>query len=170
MGEGPESKSLHSLYGDVQTAIDELRETLRQLRTKVSQEETLEMVGEMMTRRFTERTGIQTGFRALNSGQSLLVTIENELLRILQEALNNVEKHARATRVDVSWEVLAGEGILTIADDGRGFDTAGSHRDTSYGLMGMRERADVIGATLNIDSTRGQGTTIRVRATNELSL
>jgi len=72
--------------------------------------------------------------------------------------------------VDVSWEVLKGEGILTVKDDGKGFATTGAVRDTSYGLMGMRERADVIGATLKIDSEKGQGTTIRVRATNELGV
>lgn len=170
MGEGPEATALQSLYGDVQTAIDELRETLRQLRTKVSHEETLEVVGQMMVDRFTERTGVQSRFRALNSGEALLVPIENELLRILQEALNNVEKHAKASMVDVSWEVLQGEGILAIKDDGKGFATTGAVRDTSYGLMGMRERADVIGATLKIESEKGQGTTIRVRATNELGV
>lgn len=170
IGEVPSAVSLQSLYGDVQTAIDELRETLRQLRTKVSEDESLSVVGKAMTDRFTQRTGIATSFNVTNPGESLRVNVENELLRILQESLNNIEKHAKPEKVDISYEVSAGHGELIIIDDGRGFDTGGAIRDTSYGLMGMRERADVIGATLQIESTRGIGTTIRVRATNELSV
>lgn len=170
MGEVPGSKSLQSLYGDVQTAIDELRETLRQLRTRVSDEKTLATVGQEMADRFTDRTGIAATFDATDPDASLKVQVENELLRILQESLNNIEKHARASRVDIRWMVASGVGTLTVRDNGKGFDTGGSLRDTSYGLMGMRERADVIGATLNIESSKGTGTTISVRATNELSV
>ncbi len=170
MGDGPDNGSLKSLYGDVQTAIDELRETLRQLRTKVSDDETLEMLGPIMADRFTQRTGIDATFTATHSGQSLMVAVENEMLRIMQEALNNVEKHAQATAVDINWQVVDGQATLTITDNGRGFNANGAVRDTSYGLMGMRERADVIGATLRINSERGKGTIISVRATNELGV
>jgi len=170
MGDGPDTKSLQSLYGDVQTAIDELRETLRQLRTKVSDTATLEVVGSAMATRFFERTGISAKFTTLTPGASLLVPVENELLRILQESLNNVEKHAQADHVDIEWQVTDGNGSLTITDNGRGFDQDGAVRTTSYGLMGMRERADVIGASLTISSERGTGTSVRVRASNELSV
>lgn len=170
IGEVPGTVSLQNLYGDVQTAIDELRETLRQLRTKVSEDESLAVVGRSMTERFTQRTGIATSFEVTNPGESLRVNVENELLRILQESLNNVEKHAAPGKVDITYKVANGQGELVIVDDGKGFDTGGSIRDTSYGLVGMRERADVIGATLQIESERGVGTTIRVRATNELSV
>ncbi len=170
IGEVPESNSLQALHGTVQTAIEELRETLRQLRTKVSDAESLAMVGKAMTERFTQRTGIATSFNITNPGESLRVNVENELLRILQESLNNVEKHAKPNQVDITYTVSDGRGELLIADDGKGFDTGGAIRDTSYGLMGMRERADVIGATLQIESKRGAGTTIKVRATNELSV
>ena len=170
MGEVSDAAPLQSLYGDVQTAIDELRETLRQLRTRVSEDETLAHVGSAMAERFMARTGTTTTFTATNPDEALLVSVENELLRILQEALNNIDKHANAAKVDIVWTAENGDGVLTISDDGRGFDTAGARRDTSYGLMGMRERADVIGATLNIESTRGTGTTVRVRVSNELSV
>jgi len=170
IGEVPGTVSLQSLYGDVQTAIDELRETLRQLRTKVSDDESLAVVGKAMVDRFTQRTGIATTFNVVNHGEALRVNVENELLRILQESLNNIEKHAKPGQVTIIYDVSDGHGELSIIDDGKGFDTGGAIRDTSYGLMGMRERADVIGATLQISSERGKGTTIRVRATNELSV
>lgn len=168
MGDGPDTVSLQGLYGDVQTAIEELRETLRQLRTRVSESETLEVVGAMMLERFTERTGIQASLELTNPGGSLRVNVENELLRIMQESLNNVEKHSQATSVKITWDVDGSEGVLKITDNGKGFDKTSTVGETSYGLLGMRERADVIGAAFNIDSERGGGTTIRVRATNDL--
>jgi len=170
IGEVPESHSLQSLHGTVQTAIDELRETLRQLRTKVSDNESLNVVGKAMADRFGQRTGIITNFSVTNPAESLRVNVENELLRILQESLNNVEKHAKPNQVNITYSVADGVGELVIVDDGKGFDAGGTIRDTSYGLMGMRERADVIGATLHISSERDVGTSIRVRATNELSV
>lgn len=170
MWESPDNESLKSLYGDVQTAIDELRETLRQLRTKVSESETLAEIGPKWAERFTGRTNVECTFTASNPEESLLVRVENELLRIMQEALNNVEKHSRADRVEIIWDAHDGAGVLTISDNGKGFDTSGAVRDTSYGLMGMRERADVIGAQLRIESAKGQGTTVTVHATNEMGL
>ncbi len=170
MGEVSDATALQSLYGDVQTAIDELRETLRQLRTRVTEDETLAKVGAAMAERFMARTETATTFTATHPGESLLVAVENELLRILQEALNNIEKHAQASKVDIVWTAENGDGVLVITDDGRGFDASGARRDTSYGLMGMRERADVIGATLQIESIRGTGTTVTVRVSNELSV
>lgn len=170
MGESQEVEALSALYGDVQTAIEELRETLRQLRTNVSDEQPLAQLGQTMIARFSERTGIEATFRATNPSESMRLNIENEMLRILQEALNNVEKHSQATRVDVAWSVDNGESVLLVRDNGRGFDTSGAVRDTSYGLLGMRERADVIGAELRIVSEPNIGTTIQVHAKNELSI
>jgi signal transduction histidine kinase len=113
----------------------------------------------------------------VHPGNRLAVPVENELLRILQEALNNVGKHAQADSVVVTWDVDGGRFSLTITDDGRGFDTARGVRDSAYGLVGMRERADVIGAQLSLDSDPGVGTTVRVvagiapsRSTNRPSL
>jgi signal transduction histidine kinase len=114
--------------------------------------------------RFAERTDIDVTFSVTHPDQRLPVPVENELLRIMQEALNNIDKHAKASRVDVKWDVDAGRGVLTIHDNGRGFDAAQGVRDSAYGLVGMRERADVIGGRLSITSALGEGTTITVSA------
>jgi signal transduction histidine kinase len=66
--------------------------------------------------------------------------------------------------VKVRWDVLDGAATLTIHDDGRGFTPDKGIRDSAYGLVGMRERADVIGARILVRSSPGQGTTITVRA------
>lgn len=89
--------------------------------------------------------------------------VETALFRIVQETLQNVEKHARATRVDV---VLADDGdavTLTVSDDGVGFDPSAVAGPTSFGLAGIHERASLLGATLLVRSAPGRGTTVAVR-------
>jgi PAS domain S-box-containing protein len=90
--------------------------------------------------------------------------VETALYRIAQEALNNVAKHARAQRVELLLERRPDCVLLIVEDDGVGFDgskpAAGRH---GFGLVGMRERAALVGASLDIETTPGQGTTILVR-------
>jgi PAS domain S-box-containing protein len=88
---------------------------------------------------------------------------ETTLYRIAQEALNNVAKHARATSVEIILERRADQALLIIEDDGVGFEPAqASSNRQGFGLLGMQERAALVGATLQIEST-GKGTTILVR-------
>ena len=94
----------------------------------------------------------------------LATEIETTLYRIAQEALNNIAKHARAEHVEIILERRADHVSLVVEDDGVGFDTvsaAGAGR--GFGLLGMQERAAMVGATLEIESTVGEGTTILVR-------
>ena len=90
--------------------------------------------------------------------------VETALYRIAQEALNNVAKHALAQRVEVMLERRPDCVLLIVGDDGVGFDAArpvaGRH---GFGLVGMQERAALVGASLDIESTPGEGTTILVR-------
>jgi PAS domain S-box-containing protein len=90
--------------------------------------------------------------------------VEVTFYRIAQEALTNVFKHAHASRVDVLLEVRDGSLALVVEDDGIGFDPAASDRAQGIGLLGMRERAALIGATLEIKSSPGSGTSVLLRA------
>jgi two-component system sensor histidine kinase DegS len=84
-------------------------------------------------------------------------------LRVAQEALQNVRKHAHATRVDVHTRLTGDDWVLVVEDDGRGFEeeaVAGSRR--SFGLQFMRERAELIGATLDIRSVPDAGTSVKL--------
>jgi signal transduction histidine kinase len=130
----------------------------------VSEERPLALLGPEIVLRFAERCDVAATFTAVHPDERLPVPIENELLRILQEALTNVDRHAKADHVDVVWDVRGGNFELVVSDDGRGFETARGVRDSAYGLVGMRERADVIGARLSIESRPGQGTIVRVAA------
>ena len=90
--------------------------------------------------------------------------VENELLRIAQEALTNIEKHAKASKVHVAWSIADGKGVLVVSDDGRGFDPTQGIRGNAYGLVGMRERATSVGAMLTISSKPEEGTVITVQS------
>ena len=90
--------------------------------------------------------------------------IETNLYRIAQEALNNTYKHARASRVDVLLERRNDHVVLIVEDDGVGFDPNDKEgADKGLGLLGMRERAGLVGGTLEIESAPGGGTTIFAR-------
>lgn len=157
-----ETVELDALHQDVQRAIDELRETLRQMRTAVTDDQSFATVAGELTRQFAKRTGIVVDLRAAGDADRLPLAVENEVLRILQEALNNIDKHANAAEVVVSWDVSATEGRMRVVDNGDGFDQATGVRETAFGLVGMRERAEVIDAQLVIASSPGAGTTVDV--------
>lgn len=110
---------------------------------------------------FQSRYGlvVETELRAGPTG----LTAEQELAiyRVLQEALENVRKHARARGVRVAWRREGVRWVLSVADDGVGFETArATARGKSFGLLIMRERAEVIGASFDVRSTPGAGTTV----------
>ncbi len=157
------SEELTELHGDVQGAIGEFRDTLIELRTSVTPERPLSVVLGEVVERFRKRSSLEIDLVVPTTAVRLPSLVENELLRISQEALNNIEKHAAATRVHLAWSVEAGRGVLVIQDNGRGFDTGKGIRGNAYGLVGMKERAAAIGAVLEIASRPGAGTAITVQ-------
>jgi signal transduction histidine kinase len=157
---GPDPE-LERMRDDVRRAVGELRETLVQLRTTVSDSQTFEAAAEELVERFERRTAIETTIAVQRDDRTLPHRVEQEVLRILQEALSNVERHADATACEVTWTVDDGRARLEVRDDGRGFDGPEGRSD-SFGIVGMYERADAIGASLRIDSSPGAGTTVTV--------
>jgi PAS domain S-box-containing protein len=100
-----------------------------------------------------------------STSERLTPEAETMVYRLAQEALNNVAKHARADHVDVVLERSSEHVSLIVEDNGVGFDVAVAETDgRGLGLIGMRERAALVGADLQIESTPGQGTTVIVRA------
>ncbi len=88
------------------------------------------------------------------------VDVREAVFRTVQEALNNVARHAAASRVKVAISFRPGRISGEIADDGAGFDPGAPRRPTSYGLGNMRERVAALGGEFSIDSASGKGTTI----------
>lgn len=109
---------------------------------------------------------IRVDFRAAQADQlPLSPEVESHVYRIAQEALTNIGKHAAAHHVSVLLERRNSDVILIIEDDGRGFDPERARADKVHriGLAGMRERAALIGGTLEVESSVGKGTTVFVR-------
>ena len=88
---------------------------------------------------------------------------ETALYRIVQEALTNVARHAQASRAEVKIQKLDGAVCIKIKDNGKGFPAEPAKRNKRLGLLGMRERVEMVGGNLTIKSTRGQGTTIQAQ-------
>jgi len=110
---------------------------------------------------FEHRTGIVThAALSFDQAQPTAVVSEN-IYRILQEALTNVAKHARAREVYVDLRVDAKAAALAVRDEGSGFDPAGVD-GKRLGILGMRERAELLRGTFVVRSTPGKGTSVEV--------
>jgi len=97
-----------------------------------------------------------------STSASFRLRTEAELYRVAQEALANVRKHARATVVEIDLQASSALLELLVRDDGIGFDPA-RDADGGQGLIGMRERVDLLGGQLEVESQPGRGTNLRVR-------
>jgi signal transduction histidine kinase len=110
---------------------------------------------------FSDRFGIPAECDCDPDADVLPARAQAELLRIVQEALTNARRHADPTVVRVTLKVTDAGARLTVSDNGRGFDPAAA-RDTGYGLRSMRERAELIGGHIVVDSGKQDGTRITV--------
>jgi signal transduction histidine kinase len=116
-------------------------------------------------RRWAERTGVPVEVRTTGASRPLPTDAEVALLRAAQEALANVERHARAHRVALTLRYTSRGARLEVRDDGRGFDPAeprGADADGGYGLVAMRERIEALAGDLVVESAPGRGTAIRI--------
>jgi signal transduction histidine kinase len=156
-----EDPELRALQGVVRGVVADLRETLYQLRATVSEHQDLaEVAGEYITR-WSNRTGIEAEFAPRTDGRRVPLQVEQELWRILQESLTNVERHADASHAWLTWRIGDGHAQLEIRDDGRGMSAETEDRER-YGLVGIRERADAVGAHVTLASRPDRGTTVLV--------
>jgi signal transduction histidine kinase len=152
-------EELDVLRNEVRGVLTEVRDTLCDLRTEVTDARDLVQTLEEFLDRVRERGDIEVSFTSDSTGRLPLVQ-ERELWQVAHEAVVNVEHHARARHLRVRWECDGAGGRLTVADDGRGFRTAQTAAEGSYGIQGMRERANAIGARLEIDSEPFVGTVV----------
>jgi len=155
---------LSELEDELAAGITGLRRLMAELRPAVLDEQGLEVALHNQVRAFEATSGVAW---AISTGlQSRLEPdLETVLYRVTQETLNNVGKHAGASRVTVSLAAENGSVRLRINDDGVGFDPVVASRLLSeghFGLAGMRERVEIVGGHLSIDSAPGQGTTVDV--------
>jgi ligand-binding sensor domain-containing protein len=158
------AKQLDATRQHVRDGLADARQSIWALRSQDSGEKTLPV----HVRRLTEQAGghgLEASFSLFGAYRPLPADAEREILRIAQEAIHNVKRHANAKHLWVQLEYGPTEAALEVRDDGRGFATGSdaSSPPGHFGLTGMRERAAAIGGTLEIESEQGLGTTVRLR-------
>jgi ligand-binding sensor domain-containing protein/signal transduction histidine kinase len=146
----------------VRNSMTEARRYVWDLRSQELQKKDLSAALRDTTKRLTAENNVEAVVEVTGPSRPLPLPVETNLLRIGQEAINNAVKHARANRIDVTLNFDTRSVQLNIRDDGRGFDPQAQIADGHFGLIGMRERAEQIGAMLMIDSAVERGTQIAV--------
>jgi signal transduction histidine kinase len=162
---GPLQDRLGENHGLLHETISAIRDVCADLRPA-----TLDYVGifralEQYAEQFSRRTGIAVQVSGASPEPRLPAEKETALFRIAQEALTNCAKHAHATAVRIDLAHASPQTVLTIADNGAGFDRGalgGPGSKPGLGLLSMRERAEFAGGTLELESQPGRGTQIRV--------
>lgn len=110
------------------------------------------------------RTGLEVAFEVVGEARSLPSEVRTALFRVAQEALTNTVKHAEAQKAELTLTFDSSQVSVSVKDDGRGFDSRRLEESSrpSWGLIGMRERAALLGGHLDIVSRKGQGTMINM--------
>ena len=163
-------KHLDKTRDYVREGLADARQSIWALRTQDADETTLPV----KLRRIAEGAGgngLKSKFSLFGAYRPLPVETERELLRIAQEAVHNVKKHAGASQLWVELKYEPGTIALEVRDDGRGVDLDGAQLPMPahvgsghFGLTGMRERAAAIGGELEVKSQEGAGTSVRLHA------
>ncbi len=139
-------------------ALANIRSSVATLRKEPTQKRSLEAMIEELVTNFQINTNIAIAWE-VNLSASLTFEVSTALYRIVQEALTNITKHSQATKVDLHLEKVAEKILLSIRDNGCGFDP--NDNTTGFGLQGMQERTTALNGKLELLSKNGQGCEIR---------
>jgi PAS domain S-box-containing protein len=155
---GPMLKRIRATQQLADSIIQSIRRISTELRPAVL-DLGLAAAVEWQVQEFQARSGIQCTVRLL-AREEVASNASTAMFRIFQETLTNVARHAKATRAEVVLQKQRDRLVLLIRDNGRGFDQADPSLSKSLGLLGMRERAAILGGKVNISSAPGKGTTV----------
>ena len=149
----------------VEKSVDSVHRFARELRPTTLDDLGLIPALHAFMKEFTKRTGVRTHLTAFAAIEQLNIAKRTVLYRVAHEALNNVASHAQASRVEVILEKLPDSIRLKIKDNGKSFEVErvlNARGNKRLGLLGMRERVEMVGGTFCVESTPAQGTTVRV--------
>ncbi len=167
----PSQKRLAKLKKLVEELMDQAHLLAWELRPPALDNLGLRAALEQYLKEWSRSTGIRADFasRGLTNLEHLDKVVETTLYRVVQEALTNVHRHSGSEIVSVLVERMEGEVTVIIEDNGSGFDVEAvtSGNSERLGLVGMRERIELIGGSLTIESTAEQGTTVYARVAGE---
>jgi len=153
------NRTLSDAYLDARQAIDNLRRV---------PDMDLDALLRRLAEEFSVAAGIPVDVSRVEAMHNYSSSVRAQLVRIVQETLANVRKHAQAKSVTLSAREKEGELILEVYDDGLGFTPDMVASSSQYGLRGMRERAEMIGAEFQVISRPGEGTTVRLQIPSEV--
>lgn len=153
---------LEQSLGATREGLSEARRAIHALRAAPLEDLGLALAIGNLAQSAAARTGLTLDLQVPEQINSLRPEVEQTVYRIANEALANVTHHANARHLTVWLDRADRRLTLTVSDDGRGFDTTSPPPDGRYGLKGMRERAEMIGGALEIESQPGEGTTVRL--------
>jgi len=157
---------LAEFKNSVRNALEETRQLIFDLRPMTLDDLGLVPTLRKFIKEYGDRYGLATRFNVVGQERRLPGNTEGVLFRIIQEALTNVHKHARAKMAEVTMNMQPSRVSVVIKDDGQGFDVARTeanlHKNKNLGLLSMRERAELEKGTLEIRSQPGRGTEVRV--------
>src|SRR5258706_7084566 len=168
-GSSPHTRSFHRLQELTEQLMEKTHSLAWELRPAALDDLGLQTALSNYVEKWSERSGIKADFHSQGlARQRLPPPIETAVYRIVQEALNNILKHAGAHRVSVILELRSNQLRAIVEDDGQGFDSEAAVRfapDEGHGLglLGIQERVALIGGNLNIESEPGAGTTLVTR-------
>lgn len=158
-GEPETARRLEATVDDVDGAIRDLRNYIFGLRPGILADRQLDQALKALTSEFGARTSVVTVVDVDGEAASLLASHAADIVQLAREALSNVSRHGNATTCRVSLRRGDGGLLLEIDDDGRGFDVETT--TWGMGLRNLRERVESLGGTLEVESTAGEGTTVR---------
>jgi len=149
----------------VEQATEELRRMCRGLRPPLLDDLGLEPAVNLLVADIQGRSDMEIGLDVSLDDKKVFVSKDIALCtyRIIQESITNVSRHARAKKLSIKLAAAPGELTLSVIDDGVGFDMANLGALQGWGLEGMQERANLVGGSIDIHSTEGQGTRVFFR-------
>src|SRR5438128_2143152 len=157
---------LAEFKNSVRNALEETRQLIFDLRPMTLDDLGLVPTLRKFIKEYGDRYGLATRFNVVGQERRLPGNTEGVLFRIIQEALTNVHKHARAKMAEVTMNLQPSRVSVVVKDDGQGFDVARTeanlHKNKNLGLLSMRERAELEKGTLEIRSQPGRGTEVKV--------
>jgi len=159
-------KKITSTQRLVEKSVDIVHRFARELRPTVLDDLGLIPALLAFMKSFTKRTGVRTHLTAFAALEQLDSTRRTVLFRVVQEALTNVARHAQASRVEVSIQKLPGCICMKIKDDGKSFQVQRvlqAKGNKHLGLLGMRERLEMIGGSFGVESVPGKGTIVQAQ-------
>jgi two-component system nitrate/nitrite sensor histidine kinase NarX len=154
-------RTLDEIDAGVRESTNDVRELLVHFRTRTDSDD-IEQALRTTLRKFEHQSGLAAQLEMHGHGVALPSDVQLQVLHVVQEALSNVRKHAQASQVQVD-VYRSPQWVFRVRDNGQGFDPDSRTLDeTHVGLQIMRERAERIGARIEVNSRPGQGTDVRI--------